>query len=44
MILDFQTGDYEECRLLEYKRPDFTLQETLYVSATNPSLLMLRNI
>jgi hypothetical protein len=34
-------GDYEECRLLGYKPPVRTSQETHYVSATEPSQLML---
>jgi hypothetical protein len=34
-------GDYEECRLLGYKDPVRTSQETHYVSATEPSQLML---
>jgi hypothetical protein len=37
-------GDYEECRLLGYKIPVRTSQETLYVSATESSQLMLSKI
>jgi hypothetical protein len=33
----FHGGDYEECRLLEYKTPVRTSQETHYVSAAEPS-------
>jgi hypothetical protein len=36
--------DYEECRLLGYKNPVRTSQEIYYVSATEPSQLMLRKI
>jgi hypothetical protein len=36
--------DYEECRLLGYKNPVRTSQETRYVSATESSRLMLRKI
>jgi hypothetical protein len=37
-------GDYEECRLLGYKTPLRTSQETHYVSATESSQLMLCKI
>jgi hypothetical protein len=37
-------GDYEECRLLGYKNPVRTSQETNYVSATESSQLMLCKI
>jgi hypothetical protein len=37
-------GDYEEWHLLGYKNPVRTSQETHYVSATEPSRLMLCNI
>jgi hypothetical protein len=37
-------GDYEECRLLGYKNPVRTSQETHYVSITEPSQLMLCKI
>jgi hypothetical protein len=37
MILCFFSGHYEECRLLGNKPPVRTSQETLYVSATEPS-------
>jgi hypothetical protein len=40
----FYGGDYEECRLLWYKNPVHTSQETHYVSATDPSRLMLCKI
>jgi hypothetical protein len=43
-IWGFHGGDYEECRLLGYKTPVRTSQETHYVSATEYSLLMLRKI
>jgi hypothetical protein len=33
-ICGFHGGDYEECRLLRYKNPLRTPQETHYVSAT----------
>jgi hypothetical protein len=35
-IWGFQGGDYEECRLLEYKKPVRTSQETHYVYAAEP--------
>jgi hypothetical protein len=37
-------GDYEECRLLGYKTPVRTSQQTHYVSATESSQLMLCKI
>jgi hypothetical protein len=40
----FDGGDYEECRLLGYKNPVHTPQETHYVSATEPRKLMLCKI
>jgi hypothetical protein len=40
----FHGGDYEERRLLGYKNPVHTSQETHYVSATESSRLMLCNI
>jgi hypothetical protein len=43
-ILGFHGGDYEECRLLGYKKPVRTSQETHYVSATESSQVMLCNI
>jgi hypothetical protein len=43
-ICDFHGGDYEECRLLGYKTPVRTSQETHYVSATELSRLMLCKI
>jgi hypothetical protein len=38
------SGHYEECRLLGYKVPVCTSQETYYVSATESSRLMLSKI
>jgi hypothetical protein len=43
-ILGFHGGDYEECRLLGYKNPVRTSQETHYVSSTESSQLMLCKI
>jgi hypothetical protein len=43
-IWGFHRGDYEECRLLGYKNPIRTSQETHYVSATEISRLMLCKI
>jgi hypothetical protein len=43
-IWGFHDGDYEECRLLGYKTPDHTSQETHYVSAKELSRLMLCKI
>jgi hypothetical protein len=43
-IWGFNGGDYEECRLLRYKNPVRTSQETNYVSTTEPSRLMLCKI
>jgi hypothetical protein len=43
-ISGFHGGDYEECRLLAYKNPVHTSQETHYVSATEPSVLILSKI
>jgi hypothetical protein len=43
-ILGFHAGDYEECRLLGYKTPVHTSQETHSVSATESSQLMLCKI
>jgi hypothetical protein len=37
-------ADYEECRLLGYKIPVHTSQETHYVSTTESSQLMLCKI
>jgi hypothetical protein len=42
--LDVHSGDYEEWRLLRYKNPVRTSQETHYVSATELSQLMLCKI
>jgi hypothetical protein len=41
-IWGFHGGDYEESRLLGYKNPVRTSQETYYVSATESNRLMLR--
>jgi hypothetical protein len=43
-IWNFYRGDYEECRLLRYKKAVRTTQEKHYVSATNLDLLMLCKI
>jgi hypothetical protein len=43
-IWGFHDGDYEECRLLGYKNPVRTSQQTHYVSATELSRLMLCKI
>jgi hypothetical protein len=43
-IWGFHGGDYEEYRLLGYKNPVPTSQDTYYVSATKPSRLMLCKI
>jgi hypothetical protein len=43
-ISSFHGCGYEECRLLGYKNPVHTSQETHYVSATEPSWLMLCKI
>jgi hypothetical protein len=43
-IWEFYGGDYEECRLLAYKNPVRTSQETHYDSATEPSRLILYKI
>jgi hypothetical protein len=43
-IWGFHGSDYEECRLLGYKNPARTSQETHYVSATESSQLMLCKI
>jgi hypothetical protein len=40
----FHGSDYEECRLLGYKTPVRTSQETHYFSATEPRRLMLCKI
>jgi hypothetical protein len=40
----FHCDDYEECRLLGYKSPVPTSQETHHISATEPSPLMLCKI
>jgi hypothetical protein len=43
-IWGFHGSLYEECRLLRYKNPVRTSQETHYVSATESNQLMLCNI
>jgi hypothetical protein len=43
-ICGFHDSDYEECRLLGYKNPGRTSQETHYVSATESSQIMLCRI
>jgi hypothetical protein len=43
-IWGFHGRDYEECRLLGYKNPVRTSQETHYVSASESSKLMLCKI
>jgi hypothetical protein len=43
-IWGFHGGDYEECRLLGYKSPVRTSQETHYFYATEHSQLMLCKI
>jgi hypothetical protein len=43
-IYGFHGSDYEEWRLLGYKNPVRTSQETLYVSPTESSRLMLCKI
>jgi hypothetical protein len=43
-ILGVHCGHYEEWRLLGYKNPVRTSQETHYVSATESSQLMLCKI
>jgi hypothetical protein len=43
-IWSFHGADYEECRLLAYKNPVRTSQETHYISATEDSQLMLFEI
>jgi hypothetical protein len=40
----FHSGDYEDCRLLGYKIPVRTSQETHYVSDTEPGRSMLCKI
>jgi hypothetical protein len=43
-IWSFHGSDYEECRLLGFKNPFRTSQETHYFSTTQSSRLMLCNI
>jgi hypothetical protein len=43
-IRGFDSGDYEECRLLGYKTPVRTSQETHYIPATELNRLMLCKI
>jgi hypothetical protein len=44
LYVRLEVSDYEECRLLGYKNPVRTSQETYYVSTTESSHLMLRKI
>jgi hypothetical protein len=44
LLLAVHGSDYEECRLLGYKNPVRTSQETHYVCATESSRLMPCNI
>jgi hypothetical protein len=44
MISGFHWGDYEECLHLDTKIPVRSSHETLNVSATEPSRLMIRKI
>jgi hypothetical protein len=43
-ILGFHGGDYEECRLMGYKNPVRTSQETYYIYATETSRLIICKI
>jgi hypothetical protein len=43
-IWGFRGVDYEECHFLRYKHRVCTTQETQYVSATEPSRLMIYKI
>jgi hypothetical protein len=43
-IWSFHGGDYEECRLLGYKNPICTSQETHNISTTEHNRLMLFKI
>jgi hypothetical protein len=43
-IWGFRGGDYEECRLLRYRNPVHTSQETHYLSATESNRLVLCKI
>jgi hypothetical protein len=43
-IWGFHGGDHEECRILEYKNPVRTSQQTRYVSAIEPRRLKLSKI
>jgi hypothetical protein len=40
----FAGGYYEKCRVMGYKKPVHTSQETHYISTTEPSRLMLCKI
>jgi hypothetical protein len=44
VTIAFHGGYYEECRLLGYKSPVRTSQETHYISTTESSRLMLCKI
>jgi hypothetical protein len=41
-ICGFHGGDYEECHLLGYTNPVRTSQETHYLSATEPRLMLYK--
>jgi hypothetical protein len=43
-ISGFHGGGYEECRLVGYKNPVRTSQETYYISITDPNRLILCRI
>jgi hypothetical protein len=43
-IFGVHGNEYEECRLVGYKHPVRTSQVTHYISATEPSQLMLCKI
>jgi hypothetical protein len=42
-IWGYKGGDYEEYRLLRYKNPVRTSEETHYVSATEPTTATIKN-
>jgi hypothetical protein len=44
MISGFHGGEYEECRLLEYKNSVHNSQEIFYISTTELSRLILYKI
>jgi hypothetical protein len=43
-VWGFHSGAYEGFRLVGYRNPVHTSQETLYISATNSNLFMLSKI